>query len=195
MKRILSTSGVLLFIISSMIPAIAQAQTTDKNAAAIKKLELNVETAKKNVAKNERAMAVSDSLIQKGNEMVAESKVEMKALAAERKKLDKEYATNRKVLEKQSYSKDKAEATKAKTDLKAMDTKYKTDAKEIDNKLKLADKNSLTGASNISKGKTSQKAAQDGLKTAREALEAAEIKLDNTTNPPEEGTTEKKKKK
>lgn len=172
-----------------------QAQTTDKNAAAIKKLELNVETAKKNVAKNERTMAVSDSLIQKGNEMVSTSKVEIKALAAERKKLDKEYATNRKVLEKLSFSKDKAEATQAKADMKALDAKYKTDSKELDSKLKLADKNSLTGSSNISKGKTSQKTAQDGLKTAREALEAAEIKLNNTTNPQEEGSTEKKKKK
>ncbi len=196
MKRSLSASGFLLFIVSLIVPAISLAQTTDKNAATIKKLELNVETAKKNVAKNERTMVVSDSLIQKGNEMVAESKVELKTLAAERKKLDKEYATNRKALEKQSYSKDKAEASKAKADLKALDAKYKTDAKEIDNKQKLADKNSLTGASNISKGKTSQKTAQDGLKTAREALEAAEIKLNNTTNPPEEGsTTEKKKKK
>lgn len=195
MKSIHAASGVLFFFVSSMVPAISQAQTTDKNTAVVKKLELNVETAKKNVAKNERTIAVSDSLIQKGNAMVAESKVEMKALAVERKKLDKEYATNRKALEKQSLSKDKAEATKAKADLKAMDTKYKTDSRELDNKLKLADKNSLTGASNISKGKASQKAAQDGLKTAREALEAAEIKLNNTTNPPEEGSTEKKKKK
>jgi hypothetical protein len=195
MKRILSLSCNLLFIAGSIIPVISHAQTTDKNAAAIKKLELNVETAKKNVAKNERAMAVSDSLIQKGNALVAASKVELKALAAERKKLDKEYASNRKALEKLSVSKDKADAAKAKADLKAMDAKYKIDSKELDNKLKLADKNSLTGSSNISKGKTSQKAAQDGLKTAREALEAAEIKLNNATNPPEEGSTEKKKKK
>ncbi len=192
---ILYVSVVLFFIVSSLVPAISQAQTTDKNAAAIKKLELNVETAKKNMAKNERTMVVSDSLIQKGNEMVAESKVELKTLAADRKKLDKEYATSRKALEKQSFSKDKTEATKAKADLKAMDAKYKADSKEIDNKLKLANKNSLTGASNISKGKTSQKAAQDGLKTAREALEAAEIKLNNATNPREEGSSEKKKKK
>jgi hypothetical protein len=195
MKWISSIAGILLFIAFTVMPVISQAQTADKNAAAIKKLELNMETAKKNVAKNEKTMAVSDSLIQKGNEMVAESKIELKALASERKKLDKEYATNRKALEKQSFSKDKAEAAKAKTDLKALDTKYKTDSKELDNKQKLADKNSLTGASNINKGKTSQKAAQDGLKTARESLEAAEIKLNNATNPSEEGSTEKKKKK
>ncbi len=195
MKRILSVSGILIFIAGAIMPVLSQAQTTDKNAAAVKKLELNVETAKEKVAKNEKTMAVSDSLIQKGNEMVAESKVEMKALAADRKKLDKEYATNRKALAKLSVSKDKAESAKAKADLKALDAKYKTDTKELDNKFKLANKNSVTGASNISKGKTNQKAAQDGLKTARESLEAAEIKLNNATNPSEQGDTEKKKKK
>ena len=195
MKRIFSVSGILFLILSAMHPLISHAQVANKNAAAIQKLEQNLETAKKNVAKNEKTMAVSDSLIQKGNEMVAESKTEMKALTAERKKLDKEYATSRKTMAKLSVSKDKAEAAKAKADLKVLDAKYKTDTKELDNKVKLASKNSVTGTSNISKGKTSQKAAQDGLKTARESLEAAEIKLNSATNPPEEGSTEKKKKK
>jgi chromosome segregation ATPase len=181
--------SMALFLISGIVNA-----QTDKKAAEIKKAETGLATAKKNVAKNEKALAVADSLIAKGTELMNESKTEAKAIATERKALDKEYAAKQKALAKATASKDKAEATQAKADLKALDTKYKADSKALDNRLKAATTKATTGDANISKGKTGKKTAGDGLKTAQAALDMAQAKYNDVTGvtPPEEGKKKKK---
>jgi hypothetical protein len=186
-----STLGLLLLFLA--IPGISVAQA-DKKAAELKKLEAALTVAKNNVAKNEKLLAIADSLFQTGTTMVSESKTETKAIAAERKTLDKEYATGKKSLEKLAGSKDKEEATQAKADLKALDTKYKADTKALDTRLKDATKKATTGEALITKGKTGKKTAQDALKTAQAALDAAQAKYDDAASG-DEGGTEKKKKK
>jgi len=194
MKKNTLLSYVGLSLILFLITGIVNAQT-DKKAAEIKRLETGLMIARKNVAKNERSLAIADSLVTKGTEQLNESKAETKAIAAERKTLDKEYATQKKTLEKQTTSKDKAEATKAKADLKALDIKYKADTKALDTRLKDATKKSTTGSSNLSKGKTGKKTATDALKTSQASLDAAQEKYDVATGvvaPEEEGKKKKK---
>jgi chromosome segregation ATPase len=181
--------SMILFLLSGNVNA-----QTDKKAAEIKRLETTLATAKKNVAKNERSIAVADSLITKGTEQLNESKAETKALDTERKTLDKQYATQKKTLDKLTTSKDKEEATKAKTDMKALDTKYMADSKALDTKLKDATKKSTTGSSNLNKGKTGKKNATDALKTSQASLDAAQEKYDIATGTarPEEEVKKKK---
>jgi hypothetical protein len=177
-----------------LVPGKVNAQT-DKKAVEVKKLETALGTAKKNVAKNERSLVVSDSLITKGTEQLNESKAENKALAAERKTLDKEYATQKKALEKLSASKDKTEATQARNDLKALDLKYRADVKAMDTRGRDITKKSTTGSSNVSKGKSGKAAASDALETSRASLDAAQEKYDLATGvvkPEEEGKKKKK---
>jgi hypothetical protein len=193
MKKIICSSALVLFIVFLMIPAITWAQV-DKNAATLKKLETGVTNAKNNVAKNEKMLAIGDSLIEAGTMMMNDAKIENKAIAADRKILDKNYATSKKPLEKLSGSSDKAEATKARTDIKALDTQYKADTKILDNRQKLATKNATTGSANVDKGKTSKKTAQDGLKTAQAALDVAQSKYDAFANPEGESVDKKKNK-
>ena len=166
---------------------------TDKKAAEIKKLETGLNVAKANVAKQEKAIALNDSLVAKGTEQLAESKAESKAIATERKALDKEHATQAKTLEKLSGSKDKDEAAKAKADLKALELKYKADVKALDMRLKDATKKSTTGTTNVSKGKSGKKTATDALKTAQASLDVAQEKYDIATGaaPKEEGKKKK----
>jgi septal ring factor EnvC (AmiA/AmiB activator) len=119
MKKMTYFPTLLLFVQFCFVFSLSQAQV-DKNAAAVQKLETGITNAKNNVAKNEKMLAVADSLVNKGTAMINESKAEAKAIAADRKKMDKEYATSRKALEKLSFAKDKAEVTKAKADLKVL---------------------------------------------------------------------------
>jgi hypothetical protein len=182
--------SMILFLISGKVNA-----QTDKKAAEIKRLETALTAAKKNVAKNERSLAIADSLITKGTEQLNESKVETKAIDTDRKALDKEHATQKKALEKLTTSKDKAEATKARNDMKTLDTKYMADSKAMDTRLKDATKKSTTGSSNVSKGKTGKKNATDALKTSQASLDAAQEKYDiatGTARPEEEGKKKKK---
>jgi chromosome segregation ATPase len=182
--------SVILFLVSGKVNA-----QTDKKAAEIKRLETALATAKKNVAKNERSIAIADSLITKGTEQLNESKAEAKTLATDRKTLDKEYATQKKALEKLTTSKDKAEVTKARSDMKALDAKYMADSKALDTKLKDTTKKSTTGSANVSKGKTGKNNATDALKTAQASLDAAQEKYDiatGTSRPEEEGKKKKK---
>jgi chromosome segregation ATPase len=182
--------SMILFLISGNVNAQA-----DKKAAEIKRLETALATAKKNVAKNERSIAVADSLMTKGTEQLNESKVEIKAAETERKTLDKEYATQKKALEKLANGKDKSAATKAMTDMKALDTKYRADAKVLDTKLKDATKKSTTGSANVSKGKTGKSNATDALETSQASLDAAQEKYDIATGnvtPEPEGKKKKK---
>jgi hypothetical protein len=181
--------SMILFLISGKINA-----QTDKKAAEIKRLETALATAKKNVAKNERALVVADSLITKGTEQLNESKAETKAIETERKTLDKQYSTQKKPLEKLVNSKDKNEAAKAKTDMKALDAKYMTDSKALDTRLKDATKKSTTGSANVNKGKTGKKNATDALETSQASLDAAQEKYDiatGTARPEEEGKKKK----
>ena len=181
---------MVLFLIGGIVNA-----QTDKKAAEIKKLETGVATAKKNVEKNERSLAIADSLLAKGTEQLNESKSEIKAISAERKTLDKGYASQKKSLEKLTASKDKTEAAQAKTDMKALDVKYKADTKALDARLKEATKKSTTGSSNVSKGKTGKKTATDALKTSQAALDAAQEKYDIATGAVAAAEDTKKKKK
>jgi hypothetical protein len=181
--------SMILFFISGKVNA-----QTDKKAAEIKRLETALTTAKKNVAKNERALVVADSLITKGTEQLNESKAETKAIETERKTLDKQYSTQKKPLEKLVNSKDKNEATKAKTDMKALDAKYMADSKALDTRLKDATKKSTTGSANVNKGKTGKKNATDALETSQASLDAAQEKYDiatGTARPEEEGKKKK----
>jgi hypothetical protein len=182
--------SMILFLMSGKVNA-----QTDKKAAEVKKLETALTVAKKNVAKNERLLVVADSLIKKGTEQLNESKVENKAIAADRKTLDKEYATKKKALEKLTTSKDKAEVTQARNDMKALDLKYRADVKTMDTRLKDATKKSTTGSTNVSKGKSGKSTATDALKTAQASLDAAQEKYDVATGvvkPEEEGKKKKK---
>lgn len=186
MRNFTITLRAGLLMLAVVFPGVMMAQT-DKKAAELKRLETGLNTAKNNVAKNERILAVADSLEAKGNEQISESKAETKAIATERKALDKQYASERKALEKQSMSKDKAEATQAKADMKALDLKYKADTKALDTRLKDATKKSTTGTANLGKAKTSKKTATDGLKTAQAALDAAQEKYNTAAGiEPEE---------
>jgi len=183
-----------LCMISFLIPRHLIAQT-DKKAAEIKKLETGLATAKNNITKYEKSLAVADSLIIKGTEQLNDSKAETKAIATDSKILDKEYATQRKALEKLTASNDKTAAAQAKVDIKSLDIKFKADSKALDLRLKDATKKSTTGSSNLSKGKTGKKTATDGLKTARSTLEAAQDKYNTATGvaaPEEEGKKKKK---
>jgi chromosome segregation ATPase len=182
--------SMVLFLFSGNINA-----QTDKKAAEIKRLETALATAKKNVAKNERSLAIADSLFAKGTEQVNDSKAEIKAIETERKTLDKQYATQKKALEKLAKSKDKAEVTKATSDIKALDLKYKADTKALDTRLKDVTKKSTTGSSNISKGKSGKSTATNALETSQASLAAAQEKYDiatGTVTPEEEGNKKKK---
>jgi hypothetical protein len=194
MKKMYSISTLPGIVLLLSISLGIQAQT-DNKAATTKKLEAAVTAAKNNLAKNEKMLALSDSLIETGTKLVNDAKVENKAIATDRKKTDKDYALAKKTLDKQVGSKDKEEAAKAKTDLKALDTKYRADVKNLDNRLKVATKNTTTGTTNVNKGKTSKKTAEDGIKSAKTALATAEAKLNAYTNPPEAAPADKKKKK
>ena len=194
MKKSILCFYLCLSLILFLAPGKINAQT-DKKAVEVKKLETALGTAKKNVAKNERSLVVSDSFITKGTEQLNESKAENKALAAERKTLDKEYATQKKALEKLSASKDKTEATQARTDMKALDLKYRADVKAMDTRQKDITKKSTTGSSNVSKGKTGKNTATDALETSQASLDAAQEKYDLATGvvkPEEEGKKKKK---
>jgi chromosome segregation ATPase len=182
--------SMILFIMSGTINA-----QTDKKAAEIKRLETALATAKKNVAKNERSLAIADSLITKGTEQLNESKTETKAIETERKTLDKQYATQKKAIEKQTSSKDKSESTKAMNDMKALTAKYTADSKALDTRLKDATKKSTTGSSNVSKGKAGKTSATNALKTSQASLDAAQEKYDIATGkvtPEPEGKKKKK---
>jgi chromosome segregation ATPase len=189
--------SIVFYLGLSMVLLLASGKAnaqTDKKAAEIKRLETSLATAKKNVAKNERALAVADSLFTKGNEQLNESKAETKAIAAERKTLDKEYSTQKKALEKQANSKDKAEVTKATSDIRALDTKYRNDSKALDTRQRDTDKKSSTGTANVSKGKAGKSSSTDALKTSQAALDAAQEKYDiatGTVTPEPEGKKKK----
>lgn len=189
--QILAVIGLFGFLSNAYV--FSQA-APDKKAAELKKLEAGVTAANVNVTKNEKLLAIADSLVSTGTTMVAEAKTEAKELSAERKKLDKEYSTNKKPLEKQLGSKDKAEATQAKADIKALDTQYKADVKAMDLKVKDNVKKSTTGTANLTKGKAGKKTAEGGLKTAMEAKDAAQAKYDAAAGGGEEEEGAKKKK-
>jgi len=161
----------------------------------IKTLETGVNNAKTKVALNERKIAVADSLVTAGNQLLAESKAENKVIDADSKKLDKDYAAKQKPLLKMSTSKDKAEAIKAKADLKALDLQYKADQKAIEARVKDATKKQTTGTANIAKGKNAKGSAQDALKTSKEALKTAQGKYDAATAPAEDKSAKGKGKK
>jgi hypothetical protein len=169
----------------------------DKKEAETKRLETALKTAQANQAKAEKAVAVSDSLVETGNQMIADSKSELKQAEADKKALDKEYAASKKPLEKQANSKDKETASGARTEMKALDTKYKADSKAIDTKIKEATKKKTTGENNVNKGKASKKPAAEALKMKQAAVDAAQAKYDAATgaepSTPEKGKKGKKK--
>ncbi|HEX3006751.1 MAG TPA: hypothetical protein VHO90_03950 [Bacteroidales bacterium] len=190
-----TTLLLLSFIVYSTTAAFSQ---TDKKAAEIKKLETALNTAKANLAKAEKQLAIADSLESTGQSMVTDGKSEGKSLNSERKKLDKDYAANRKPLDKQMKSKDKDEVTQAKTELKNLDTQYKADVKANDTKAKALTKKITTGEANMNKGKASKKTAEAAVKTAQAAVDAAQEKYDAATgasSEPEDNGGKKGKKK
>ncbi len=184
------------FITVSTLQTFGQAKpapsAADKKEAEIKRLETALKTAQANLAKAEKAVAVSDSLVETGNQMIADSKSETKQAEAEKKALDKEYATSKKPLEKQANSKDKETATGARTEIKALDTKYKADTKAVDTKIKDALKKKTTGEANVNKGKASKKPAADALKMKQASVDAAQAKYDAATGA-EPATPDKSK--
>jgi septal ring factor EnvC (AmiA/AmiB activator) len=193
--RVLKSFQILvMFSIFFLAPVVTQAQT-DKKADELKKLETNVATAKAKVALNERQLNVADSLITSGNQLIAESKTETKAIEADRKKLDKDNATKQKSLSKLTTSKDKDEASKARVDLKALDVQYRSDSKALSIRLKDATKMMSTGNANLTKGKATKKNAQDALKISRATLKTAQAKYDAASASGDNTITKDKKKK
>jgi hypothetical protein len=177
-----------------LTPVLTNAQT-DKKQEDLKKLESSLAAAKAKVALNEQQLAKSDSLIDLGSQMIAESKTETKAIEADRKKLDKDNAASQKSLTKLSASKDKEESTKARADLKALDVQYKSDSKALGNRMKDATKKMSAGNANLTKGKSGKKNAQDALKISRKALDTAQEKYDNANNSGVSSASKEKKKK
>ena len=183
---------VLFFLL--LTPVLTNAQA-DKKEADLKKLETSLAAAKAKVALNEQQSAKSDSLINLGTQMIAESKTETKAIEAARKKLDKDNVNSQKSLTKLSASKDKDESSKAKADLKALDVQYKSDSKALDTRLKDATKKMSAGNANLAKGKAGKKNAQDALKISRKTLDSAQEKYDNANGSGVNTTSKEKKKK
>jgi hypothetical protein len=177
MKKIMNFRISIVLVLLLLAPVLTQAQT-DKKAADLKKLETSVAAAKAKVALNEKQLAVSDSLITLGTQMIAESKTETKAIDADRKKLDKDNLTKQKSLTKLSTSKDKEESAKAKADLKAQSIQYKSDTKALADRSKDATKKLTTGNANLTRGKATKNSAKDALKNSRAALDAAQAKYD-----------------
>jgi hypothetical protein len=171
------------------------AAQTDPKAVALKNLETAVANAKAKVAVNERKLAIADSLVSTGTQMVGEAKTSAKAIDADSKKLDKDYSTRQKPLVKLASSKDRAEAAKARVDLKVIDTQYKADTKAIETRIKDATKKQTTGDANIVRGKTNKKNAQDALKASQAALKAAEERYNLAAAPPAEKDSKGKSKK
>jgi septation ring formation regulator EzrA len=183
---------VLPFLL--LTPVLTNAQA-DKKQAELKKLETSLAAAKAKVALNEQQLSKSDSLINLGTKMIAESKTETKAIEADHKKLDKDNVNSQKSLTKLSASKDKDESSKAKADLKALDVQYKSDSKALDTRLKDATKKMSAGNANLAKGKAGKKNAQDALKISRKTLDTAQEKYDNANGSGVNTTSKEKKKK
>jgi|WetSurMetagenome_2_1015567.scaffolds.fasta_scaffold115795_2 hypothetical protein len=175
MKKIVRSLSFLLFVLFHLTTSFTQTQVDNKEEAR-KKLETNISFARNNVAKNEKLLAISDSLIRTGNAMIEDSKLEARCIAVERKKLDKEHASGRKILVKLSGSSDKTEATKAKTELKAFEIQYKADSKNLDNMLNTASRNYITGTNLVNRGETGNRNAKDNLISAQTSLDAAQAR-------------------
>lgn len=184
-----------LFAASTQV-ALGQAKP-DKKEAEIKKCEMALKTAQNNLAKAEKAAALSDSLVETGTQNITDGKSEVKQIEAERKALDKEYAVAVKPLNKQLGSKDKETVTQAKAELKAIDTKYKADLKALDMRFKEATKKMTAGEMSLTKGKGSKKMNADALARAQQGVEVAQAKLDAAQGvepaEPEKGKKGKKK--
>ena len=193
MSNVKSFRMLILLPFLFLNPVLTNAQT-DKKLADLKKLETSLATAKAKVALNEKQLSNSDSLITLGNQMIAESKTENKAIETERKKLDKDKVTKQKSLLKLTSSKDKEEANQARTDLKALDVQYKSDSKALGIRLKDATKKMSTGNANLTRGKAGKKSAQDALKISRKALDTAQKNYDKA-NVSGDNTISKEKKK
>ena len=193
--RIVTNFRILLMLsIFLLVPVLTRAQT-DKKTDELKKLETSVAAAKAKVALNEKQLAIADSLITSGTQLIAESKTETKAIEADRKKLDKDNATKQKSLSKLTTSKDKDEASKARVDLKALDVQYKSDSKALSIRSKDATKMMSTGNANMTKGKATKKNAQDALKISRATLATAQAKYDAASASGDKTITKDKKKK
>jgi len=181
MKTKPASAFFLLIMFSLALPLLAVAQT-DRKAAELKNLEKNISVAQARVELNQKQLAAADSLINLGQQMISEGKVEVKVIYSESDKIEKKYASAHKPLEKLSTSKDKAEAAKARADLKALDAKYRTDNLSLETRLKSAERKQTSGASYIARGKTARLNARDALKTSSSALKAAQDKYDAASN-------------
>jgi hypothetical protein len=186
---------ILIMLPFLLLPSVFANAQTDKKQAELKKLETSLAAAKAKVALNERQLTVADSLITLGNQMIAESKTETKAIEADRKKLDKDNTANQKPLIKLASSKDRDEATKARADLKALDLQYRADSKALSNRLRDATKKMSTGNANLTKGKAGKKNAQDALKISKKNLDIAQNKFDSASTSEDNNTSKGKKKK
>jgi len=194
MKAIMNFRVLVMLSFFLLIPALSQAQT-DKKADQLKNLETGIAAAKAKVSMSERKLAIADSVITTGTQMIAESKSEIKAVDADNKKLEKDLAANKKPLTKLSTSKDKGESIKAKADLKALDVQYRSDAKTLDTRLRAAEKKQTTGNANLTRGKVAKKSAQDALKISQDALKAAQAKYDAASSSGDNTNAKDKKKK
>ncbi len=149
----------LLLCISSL----AQDKKQDKIAS----MQLKVDQA-------DALIFSADSLIEVGTNMMKETEIELKALAAEEKNLNRDYFNAKKPLEKQLRSRDKEEVAQAKAELKQVEDQYKADMKDWNNRYKVAIKNYDGGAKLVQKGKANLSKAKDKKKGAEKALKDAE---------------------
>jgi chromosome segregation ATPase len=178
------------------VNSFGQAAKVNKTDAEIKRLEGQLKTAKMNLAKAEKAAAISDSLIEVGSKNSEESDTEFGEMDDESKRLDKEYNSNTKALSKKMNSKDKEVATEAKNEFKTIDAKYKADVKALAARQKSIEKKAVAAKMNLDKGKASKKLTATSLKTAQANVDAIEQKIEALKSGDEDtGKTKGKKKK
>jgi len=153
----------------------------DRKAGELKSLETAVTNAEARVAIIEKRVSDADSIINAGKRMLDESKAELKSVDSDSKKFEKVYDSKRKETGKQANSKDKTEANRARTELRNIDSQYKTESRALETRLREATRKQTMGITNIQKGKTARKNAEEALKVANQALKAARAKYYGAT--------------
>lgn len=176
MKNILqfiAKSLLVIMMVSTIIPTIAQTTQTREEIAA-QKAEEKLESNRLKLVEIKRDIESADSLFVAGQKMEDESKI-MKAEAKDAMKgIEKQFKTDSKPYNKASNSKDRAEAAEAKTSLKELTTKYKADLKVQEDKLKEAEKGLSTSVRLMDKADKKLDMLSKKLKVAEKAYEDSE---------------------
>ncbi len=185
--------SLFFVVLMGVALSVAGQSAEEKKAAAIAKLEVSLKKAQEKVAALEKKSADADSLVDLGNQMKNEAKVEIKAAQQQLKIINKEFSAERKPLAKLTGSKDRAVAAQAKADLKELENQFKADVKAATAEGKAAEKKLTTGDSNVAKGKSTLKSNAAALKTAQASADLAQDKYDIATGNAAPAKGKKKK--